>query len=152
MNKDTLISKAIERVHDEDYGEFEMIKYASMAGSLEPYFGMPVVAGFCMSPDLDRVGRLIQIRKGGSVFGSAEVFIRTSDGRLKAHGNNMFTACKLNDEELEILFDHENFKDDSTEIEYTNADGVGATGFIVDGKCNIADPSFGIMVMKENDH
>jgi len=80
------------------------------------------------------VGKLVQVRLEAGEYGSDMVLLRQSDNVLMRHENqNFYSISESFTKELDALFS--NIDQDSTEIEYTIANGdQPKTGFIIPSK------------------
>jgi len=74
-----------------------------------------------VAPIAERIGRLVQVRKGVGAFGSDQIFMRTESGRLQCYEN---CWLKLFNDPVEIERDDEN-------IEYSLSGDFPETGFII---------------------
>jgi len=62
--------------------------------------GVFMAAGYNGANALDRIGYCVQIRRTKGCLGSACVWLRTADGKLRIHQNNSYTRISAEDEAL----------------------------------------------------
>jgi hypothetical protein len=62
--------------------------------------GVFMAAGYNGANALDRIGYCVQIRRTRGRPGSASVWLRTADGKLRIHSNNRYTRIAAEDEAL----------------------------------------------------
>lgn len=123
-------------------------------------FGELVVMEAVLIPDADRIGRLVQIRKGAGAFGSDIFIIRRESGALITCENVWMR--KANDATFEDSYSRVNGKEpppipdiplleqDTQETEYSIADKYPETGFIIEQPKQPDSPtqSFGMIITK----
>lgn len=122
-------------------------------GFEECHYGKYVEIGAMVgNPNIDRIGKLIQIRLKCGAWGTDVVLIRHSDGNLTSHENQSFKL--IQNAELISKLDKEfaHIDCDSIDEYYSIGKGIAYKGFLIDG-LNVdhsGEESFSIVTYKEN--
>lgn len=139
--------------------------YYSGRGKSPLRFNEMVVAEMVSAPDSQRVGRLVQVRKGAGPFKSDTFMIRDASGSLRAFGNVLLRSAA--DKDFERAFYTSNDRtppvipaaseipEEESGIEYMIGNEWPETGFIINESSQPEHPqqSFAMMVVtKQGGH
>lgn len=115
--------------------EHEHIDFESFTMDSEKHgFNTIVIATICSNSikPIDRIGRLVQVRKKSGCFGTDTILIRRTNGKLINWEN--VTFCTVSDS-FKKLYESffKNVELDEPNEEYSMCNKLHATGFVING-------------------